>query len=65
MKETETTVTEVLQLTVTVEKKIKDCIDPEELRQEIMYAINHKATEKYPAQAKQKGFIIKVGLTTE
>ena len=50
---------------MTVEKKIKDCIDPEELRQEIMYAINHKATEKYPAQAKQKGFIIKVGLTTE
>ena len=58
------TVTEVLQLVVTVDANIQDCISHEEWLQEIMYAINHAAAEKFPVQAKEKGFYIGVEITT-
>lgn len=63
MPEERDTVTEVLQLVVTVDANIEDCLDHEEWRQEIMYAINYRATEKLPEQAQEKGFHIGVGIT--
>lgn len=64
MPEERDTVTQVLQLVVTVDKNLEDCLDHEEWRQEIMYAINYKAGEKYPEKAKQSGFYIGVGIST-
>lgn len=63
MPEERDTVTEVLKLTVTVEKNLEQFLDHEEWRQEIMYAINHKAGEDNPEQAIEKGFFIQVGIT--
>jgi hypothetical protein len=63
MQEERDTVTEVFKLVVTVDAKIGDCKDMEEWRQEIIYAINYHASEKFPEQAKEKGFLIQVGLS--
>ena len=57
-KEERDTITEVLQLVVTVDANIEDCLDHDEWIQEIMYAINYQATEKNPEQAREKGFNI-------
>ena len=65
MQKEEDTVTQVLQLVVTVDANIQDCISHEEWRQEIMYAINHAAAEKFPEQAKEKGFHIGVGISRQ
>jgi len=57
------TVTQVLQLVVTVDKNLESCLDHEEWRQEIMYAVNYKAGEANPEKAKESGFLIQVGIT--
>jgi len=63
MQEERDTVTRVLQLVVTVDANIEDCMDIYEWEQEISYAINYKASEKLPEQAQEKGFNIGVGIT--
>ena len=59
------TVISTYELEITTEPDLLDCIDLDELVQEIIYAINYNATEKYPEQAKKSGFIIRAGISSQ